>query len=178
MARVGWKEKEEKEKRNEEEKEEEEEEEEMEVEEEEEEEGLLRRGKKTIFIVLKDFAVCDSDSGIGLTEAAPTSTCLQPTPFRSISTCSVRRVRAQSTLLHYVFVYNVGGSNSDSGSGGGGSGGGDGGGGDGGGGSVDGDGGGDGGGCEELYIRSNAYLIVACMNSESRSTRGYEPDPS
>lgn len=25
---------------------------------------------------------------------------------------------------------------------------------------------------------SNAYLIVACMNSESRSTRGYEPDPS
>jgi len=30
----------------------------------------------------------------------------------------------------------------------------------------------------ELCVRSNAYLIVACMNSESRSTRGYEPDPS
>jgi len=29
-----------------------------------------------------------------------------------------------------------------------------------------------------LCVRSNAYLIVACMNSESRSTRGYEPDPS
>lgn len=30
----------------------------------------------------------------------------------------------------------------------------------------------------EPCVRSNAYLIVACMNSESRSTRGYEPDPS
>jgi len=30
----------------------------------------------------------------------------------------------------------------------------------------------------ELCVQSNAYLIVACMNSESRSTRGYEPDPS